>query len=201
MLGDFAREIERITNDVMLNNADGRFIPLSERERIANDLVLNEQDGRRTPQTLERQPSNHVDTYTNAAAHALAERVAKDAAELERTRTPFGYFGRAPGGRALIADVEEMLSHFRYKPGVELVVRDSLLSGACLLITMKTEDTYNRGHFIEIGKGVPLWFAPTRNIAEFGRWLLEQLKELEEHECREWFRCDGVIFDDPHKNG
>lgn len=31
------------------------------------------------------------------------------------------------------------------------------------------------------------------------RWLLYRLGRLEQHECREFFRRDGKIIDDPHR--
>lgn len=31
--------------------------------------------------------------------------------------------------------------------------------------------------------------------------LLDDLKDAERHESREWFRRDGAIYDDPHAEG
>lgn len=93
---------------------------------------------------------------------------------------------------------ETQLKRFTYKPGFKMTLHGDMFLGPCIMITMKVEDTYHPGTTVEVGKPCSLFGVPAGNEDVFARWLLHQLQELEVHECREWFKWDGVIYDNPH---
>lgn len=95
---------------------------------------------------------------------------------------------------------EAQLKRFTYKPGFKMRVQPNLgFMGPCILLTMKVEDTYHPGVFVEVMKPCPLEGVPAGNEQIFAQWLAGQLQELEIHESREWLKRDGVIYDNPHR--
>lgn len=95
----------------------------------------------------------------------------------------------------------EQLARFTYKPGWKFSIKPTVFSGVCLFIAMDCEDTYNPGQMITIAKQCPLTFAPYGDPEPFAAWLAHEIKDVEIHESREWLKRDGMIYDDPHKNG
>jgi hypothetical protein len=89
------------------------------------------------------------------------------------------------------------LARFTYKPGYTMAISNALF-GLCLSVTMKCHDTYHPERLIDVGKSTPLHFIRAGNEDDFARFVAHELQELEVHESREWFKRDGVIFDNPH---
>lgn len=102
--------------------------------------------------------------------------------------------------------LREQLARFTYKPGWRLaIVHSGGFSftgyGAeySLRILVECEDTYHPGRMVSVGCERPIWHAEHMDEASFARFVAYQLKEVEIHESQEWFKRDGVIWDNPHK--
>jgi hypothetical protein len=102
----------------------------------------------------------------------------------------------------------QQVARMTYKPGWKLLIEElplrSFMVPFYLIVTASVENTYRRGETIQIGGyySVPWHFienpSPDRDT-QFARWVADQIKDAEIHESREWFKVDGGIFDNPHK--
>jgi hypothetical protein len=96
------------------------------------------------------------------------------------------------------------LSRYTYKPRwtLELVDDQNFMGwNGRLKITYVTPDARSpMGRPIEIRAEFPLpdGVADTGDEVWFAMWLQGCLRQVEDHESREWLRRDGQIYDDPH---
>lgn len=74
-----------------------------------------------------------------------------------------------------------------YQPGI-----------AVIRVVMPVEDTYRPGVMTEVVSMQTLSLSYDFPDEQFYTAVLECLKYVEEHECREWFKVDGKIFSNPH---
>lgn len=96
-----------------------------------------------------------------------------------------------------------VLSRITYKPGWTLKVEPDLFTEVEGILTIEfvTEDTYHPGRMsrIMMRETIPYYILTPRDEKKFTRYILDTLIKAEKHEAREWFKVDGVIFDNPHK--
>ena len=59
-------------------------------------------------------------------------------------------------------------------------------------------DSSGSGQTIEIEHHFIFYPHKFRDWRDYSEWVLHCVLEAEEHEAREWFRIDGLLFDDPH---
>lgn len=67
-----------------------------------------------------------------------------------------------------------------------------------LRFTATLPDSRNPGATTDIDVVAPIPPEALADERSFLRWLHSRLVEHEFHECREWLRVDGRIWDDPH---
>lgn len=104
--------------------------------------------------------------------------------------------------RTLVSWVKE----FTYKPGfvIELTanppetVRRDVVGVVSLWTQVIDSRNPSRGK-IKVGQAFIIYEYLIDNREHFYRWLLSKFIEFERHEAREWFKVNGVLFDDPHK--
>lgn len=96
--------------------------------------------------------------------------------------------------------LQRELARYTYRPGwtLEIQPEPSFYSLGALLIRYQTEDARNPGTLgtFESLRSIPEMLAEYPDF--FGRWLQQQLLDIEHHESREWLRRDGQLYDDPH---
>jgi hypothetical protein len=116
---------------------------------------------------------------------------------------------------ALMADqrsdyfkLERLLVGVTYKPGITISARPPIpgsvyMNGVgALVIKARVPDSYDPMKFITVGKhievpGTLVDLAET-DPRKFYRWVFHQLLDFEKHEAQEWFKINGVLFDNPH---
>lgn len=91
-----------------------------------------------------------------------------------------------------------------YKPGWEIHISDGdlfNLGEPILKIKFKTADSRFPDRIISVGMShtVPEHVTMSLNKKRFIHWVLDMVMKVEIHEIKEWFKVDGEIFDDPHK--
>lgn len=96
-----------------------------------------------------------------------------------------------------IVKIQELLGYVSYKPGWEFTAYDGKHEGNHLTIKTKIEDSTNPGHMVHLG--FETFLPPFENNKQFFEWLLWRLKRIETHECREFFKVSGEVYDNPHK--
>src|SRR6185295_13358185 len=105
---------------------------------------------------------------------------------------------------------EQELGRFIYKPNFEMAVSlGTPFEPAILTVKAKVLDARWRPSPGGMGPGHPpmIKIAARLVIPEhlhgrselFAEWLLAEIKRVENHETEEWFRRDGEIYRDPHK--
>jgi hypothetical protein len=92
--------------------------------------------------------------------------------------------------------LQEALTHISYKPGWEFKIYDGKHEGQHVVITTVVPDAYDPDKNVTLD--VHTSIAPMRDVDQFYEWFLWRLKRLESHECREFYRVDGKVYDDPH---
>jgi hypothetical protein len=104
----------------------------------------------------------------------------------------------------------EQIATCSYKPEWKFEVQESgPLDGAAvhywatavLVMSMMVEDSYHPGQQIKIGRrqSVPIHVVERMDRRFFLEWIFRAIIDAERHEAQEWFKVDGVVFDDPHK--
>lgn len=92
--------------------------------------------------------------------------------------------------------LQTLLDEVTYKPGWSFKVYDGKHEGQHLVITTVVIDSYDitQTTTLDVHSMLP----PMDTEKQFYDWLLWRLKRIECHECREFFRVDHKIYDDPH---
>lgn len=96
-----------------------------------------------------------------------------------------------------ISEIQRLVSYISYKRGWTFEAYDGLHEGHHLTIQTEIEDAHNPGEKLTLG--VESFLPPLQNNKQFFDWLLWRLKRIEVHECREFFKISGEVYDDPHK--
>lgn len=99
-----------------------------------------------------------------------------------------------------VAKIEGWLRQVSYKPGWRIKLRlDQFPMTGFLQISIlaMVPDSYHPDDKIEVGS-VAVLPPNLCDVDEFARWLGYILREREIHECREWLKVDGKVFDNPH---
>lgn len=91
--------------------------------------------------------------------------------------------------------MREQLARYSYKPGWSVELSDDL-GVAEMVVRYTTTDSRNPQQ--PIGLKAHRTLPGTSDPDELARHVLEGLVDVERHEALEWFRRDGVLFDDPH---
>lgn len=88
--------------------------------------------------------------------------------------------------------VSKLLQSFTYKPGWTFYVEaDGLIIDALVIDSDNLEKTIR----VQFGVSIP-FYADAK--FPWDRWLLDQIKMVEDHEAREFFKINGVKVFDPH---
>lgn len=97
--------------------------------------------------------------------------------------------------------LEDRLASFSYKPGWTMELHESeSYAGSFLMISFEAEDAYRPGRRTIIGIRSalpPIEFFRCHEMLD--QWLLSRVIQAENHEAKEWLKCDGVMIFDPHK--
>jgi hypothetical protein len=88
------------------------------------------------------------------------------------------------------------LARLSYRPGWTFAVYPGRYEGPHICICAELADSVRPGHVIAVR--IDSQLPPFDDVEQFERWLLWRLAIIESHECREWFKRDGVAIVDPH---
>lgn len=97
------------------------------------------------------------------------------------------------------------LARFTYKPGWTFFIvptgRDLSAMGAewALRIVVEVQDAYNPRQRIVVASHYPIWNGEFLTEEWFTQMVMKNIQGFEIHESREWFRVDGEIYDNPHR--
>lgn len=71
-----------------------------------------------------------------------------------------------------------------------------------LRVTVKTRDTYRPDdpHLFTVQHMRRLFIPTPFPLDEFVRLIFHEIRSVLDHETKEWFRVDGIMVYDPHKN-
>lgn len=101
--------------------------------------------------------------------------------------------------------IQKILYRITYKHGWEfeiiernLFTRDTLLRITALVKDSRKANNYATLQHVAI---IPDLLLLPDNSDMFVPWLFNEIMFVERHEAQEWFKVDGVVFDDPHKKG
>ena len=96
-------------------------------------------------------------------------------------------------------EMNELLKRFTYKPGWSFQVLDTFYSQVnfTMLVSYPAKDAFNPDHDIIVGARRP--FRVPANEQMFWSQLLAVCDYMERHEAREWFKVDGEMPFNPHK--
>lgn len=96
-----------------------------------------------------------------------------------------------------IPQLQALLGHVTYRPGWLFLAYQGRHEGPHLQITTVVPDAYNPDETttLDIHTSIP----PMETPAQFYTWVGWRLARIESHEQREFYRIDGVPWDDPHK--
>lgn len=93
-------------------------------------------------------------------------------------------------------EIQNLLDKVSYKPDWEFSVYDGKHEGQHIVIRTPVQDAYDLDKIVVLD--VHSMLPPCETAEQFYNWLLWRLKRLEVHECREFFRVDNMVYDDPH---
>lgn len=96
-----------------------------------------------------------------------------------------------------MSTVKELLERFTYKPGWVFHAMKHDHEGDWISIEVTLENSYEPGTTTDIRVNSPV--PPYASNHDFYEWLMWRLERFESHECREWFKVDGLVFSDPHE--
>lgn len=95
-----------------------------------------------------------------------------------------------------LAELQQLADKITYYPGWEIVVRDGKHEGNHLVIRAELMDS------TDLTKTVPLdihsKLPRMRDAEQFYDFVLWRLQRIANHETREFYKVDGVVYDDPH---
>lgn len=94
-------------------------------------------------------------------------------------------------------EIQKHLERITYKPGWRFKAYDGRWEGQHLVITTVVPDAYHPGKDTTLD--VHSMLPPMRDIDQLNEWLMWRLARIEVHEMREFFRVDGQVVNDPHK--
>lgn len=97
------------------------------------------------------------------------------------------------------AELQNILKKVSYKPGWSFEIYDGEWEGQHLRITTVVPNAYSLNDNLEID--VHSVLPPIPDEQYFHIWLMKRLARIEVHEMREFYRVDGKIVDDPHRDG
>lgn len=92
--------------------------------------------------------------------------------------------------------IQTYLQRVTYRPGWTIVAYSDPWEGVIIRIVGSVENSYDPGHFIDLG--VVSYLPPVQTVDELSQWLAWRLGRIENHEMREWLKCDGKPIYDPH---
>lgn len=95
-------------------------------------------------------------------------------------------------------DLNNLLFDVTYRPGWNLKVHTpDPYQGLFLSVIAEVANAYDPSSTTELRIHSPV--PPMHTPAEFYRWLLWRLKQIEIHESMEWFQIKGKPYCDPHR--
>lgn len=94
-------------------------------------------------------------------------------------------------------EIQEHLKKVSYKPGWAFECYDGRWEGQHLVITTEVPNSYNLKETVTLDVHSPL--PPIPDVDYLNTWLMWRLQRIECHEMREFFKVDGAVVDDPHK--
>jgi hypothetical protein len=95
-----------------------------------------------------------------------------------------------------VAHMARHLARLTYRPGWTFQVYGGRHEGPHVVIRATLMDSTRPDRTVDIRVDSAL--PPFDSLEHFERWLLWRLEIIESHECREWFKRDGVPVCDPH---
>lgn len=103
-----------------------------------------------------------------------------------------------------IDEIESIVDRIDYKPGWALVLRPDQRS---LQISRVVPDSRDPGRDVKVGSVHPIPPVLTQgslnplSVISVVTWVKTEIRRCELHELDEFFRLDGQLVDDPHKDG
>lgn len=104
----------------------------------------------------------------------------------------------------------QLVSRCTYIPDSEIEVVEGdrigqLSLGSQIRMKLLVQDTYDPGNpqkkIIQHVAGLPDFFTYDLDTDKGLKYIQRFIQNAALHECDEWFRVDGKIYDDPHKRG
>lgn len=115
-------------------------------------------------------------------------------------------FGYEPKGRRFksgrgyvltLSEIQDYLKRFSYKQGWTIKAWEGAYEGWHIGIRTELPDAYNPGDTVTIDVNALL--PPMQDLAALKTWLFWRIKQIEIHECMEFFKFDDEIVFDPHR--
>lgn len=104
------------------------------------------------------------------------------------------WLGIAPPSPDVVSWLQQQLDRFSYKQGWWWRVANT----GHIHITMTAPNRDDPTKTISVGGAFDASYLHPGEEDLFAYLFASNLRRLEDHESREWFRRDGAIFDDPH---
>jgi hypothetical protein len=103
--------------------------------------------------------------------------------------------------------LERLLTGITYKPGFTMTVRPPISGDfgiGSVVFSCNVSDSRDPLKIIPVGRVVPVAPSLIEKASQAGpeyfyKWLFGQILSFERHEAQEWFKINGQVFDDPHK--
>jgi hypothetical protein len=96
------------------------------------------------------------------------------------------------------AQVRAEVAKLVYRPGWTFTVEERGFEDPWLrILATGVMDAYDPACTLDLGIDSPI--PPMADVDALHRWLIWRLERVESHEAREWFRVDGVVLFDPHR--
>lgn len=92
--------------------------------------------------------------------------------------------------------VSEEMDKITYKPGWSWSLYETPWEGWWISIRLEVIDSRHPDEVQVQNIRSPL--PPFQTISQVHVWMLWRLMRIEVHEAREFYRVDGVLYDDPH---
>jgi len=95
-------------------------------------------------------------------------------------------------------DLNNLLFDVKYRPGWKISVHHpDPYQGVYLSVIADVPNAYDENKTTQLRIHSPI--PPMHTPADFYRWLLWRLCQIEIHECMEWFRVSDKPYSDPHR--
>jgi hypothetical protein len=98
-----------------------------------------------------------------------------------------------------VDEMRNLLDQVEYKDGWRFSIYEHPFEGPFLRIEFDVRDSYNSGESVTLG--INSFVPPCRQQYQFLDWLLYRIIRIEVHEAREFFKINGVPYEDPHVLG